>query len=296
MHFLLYSIAQHKCSLFNINFDLQKRNINDLVLLLTPYINQLRKSCINCKLYDGYITIAEIAHLLVLNKRNQFTTAVDISVYSKHQQFRLFDCVKRGQMNPLTQCSNFPFDNHVQHSCWEILEKSLITHTQQSNLPIVYIKDNQFKSKNMSIINLLEIAHNTLLNLKHINEHFSNFSALNSKSISNEASCNLNTELKTTHSSTNCNNDIQLYREFVENLIKQDRNHQGYIRSCVRGTYNADMLFFNIGGQYRYCEKKGAHHERNTTAILINTKTDTYTIRCKDPNCDNTCLIWKKIE
>ena len=80
--------------LLNIN---EKKTINGLILLLTPYINELRKSCIDCKLYSGYITVAEIAHLLVLNKQNKFSTAVDTNVYSRYQQFRLFDCVKRDQ-------------------------------------------------------------------------------------------------------------------------------------------------------------------------------------------------------
>ncbi|CAF1292374.1 unnamed protein product [Rotaria sordida] len=253
INFLLYSIAQHKCSSFSVNFDLQKNTTIDLLLLLTPYINILRKCCTNCKLYGGYVTVSEIAHLLVLNKQNEFTTAVDVNVYSQHQQFRLFDCVKRGKMNPLVRSSNFQFHDYVESSYYEILQKSLITYIHQLNLPIISIKNNQFQWTTMNEINLLETTHKSLLNLNHINRYFNIFYGLNTKSISDQRPCNLTIE-STTYSNINHDTQVELFRPFVENLIKQDRSHQGYIRSCVRGTYNADMLFFNIGGQYRYCD------------------------------------------
>ena len=36
----------------------------------------------------------------------------------------------------------------------------------------------------------------------------------------------------------------------LEALLKHDKVYEGYIRSCVCGTYNEDLLFFNIGGNY----------------------------------------------
>ena len=90
--------------------------------------------------------------------------------------------------------------------------------------------------------------------------------------------------------------DIQIFTNFVENIITSDPSHQGYIHSCLRGTYNKDLLFFNIAGNYRYCPKRNGHHQRNTVAIMINTKSRTYSIRCKDVDCNNTFLSWKKME
>jgi hypothetical protein len=90
--------------------------------------------------------------------------------------------------------------------------------------------------------------------------------------------------------------ETQQFTAFVNTLIKSDKAHQGYIRSCVRGNRNTNVLFFNIGGEYRFCTHKGTHHQHNQTAILVDIKNSTYTIRCKDPNCDNTLLLWNKIE
>ena len=81
---------------------------------------------------------------------------------------------------------------------------------------------------------------------------------------------------------------LKQFTGFVESLIKQDKAYGGYIRSCICGSYNEDMLFYNIGENYRYCNQKHAHHKRNTTAILIDTERLTYAICCKDVNCDNT--------
>lgn len=296
MHFLLFSIAQHTCPSFNIDFNSQQQSIKYLLILLTPYINTLRKCCVNCQLYDSYVTVSEIAHLLVLNKQNQLTTAIDVHVFSKYQQFRLFDCVKRGQMNPLIPSSHFKFYLHVENSYNEILQRSLITYIQQLNLPIISIKNNQFQWTMIDENNSLKIINNNVLSLNYINRHFSSFCILDTKSVSHQQTSNSNIESRITYNKINHDDQVELFRPFVENLIKQDKNHQGFVRSYVRGTYNKDMLFFNIGGQYRYCEKKGTHHKRNTSAILINTKTHTYSIRCKDVDCDNRSLIWKKIQ
>ncbi|CAF4813459.1 unnamed protein product [Rotaria magnacalcarata] len=70
-------------------------------------------------------------------------------------------------------------------------------------------------------------------------------------------------------------NQIHKFIPFVEKLINLDPLHQGYISSCIRGNHNTDIFFFNIGGEYRYCIRKGTHHARNTTAILIDIKNET---------------------
>ena len=94
IHFFLYSVAQHKCSSFDINFNSQRYTINELINMLTRHINILRTYCVNCTSHNSCISVAEIAHLLVLHKDHQFSTAIDMNVYSRNQQFRLFNCVK----------------------------------------------------------------------------------------------------------------------------------------------------------------------------------------------------------
>ena len=59
---------------------------------LTPYVNILRLHCTACHILSNSITTAEIAYLLVLNTQNEFTVAIDLNVYYKNQQFRLFNC------------------------------------------------------------------------------------------------------------------------------------------------------------------------------------------------------------
>ncbi len=88
--------------------------------------------------------------------------------------------------------------------------------------------------------------------------------------------------------------DIDIFTIFVENIIKSDSSHQDYIHSCLRGSYNNNLLFFKTGRNYRYCPKRNGQHQHNTTAIMINTKNCTYTIRCKDVDCNNNILAWKK--
>lgn len=80
---------------------------------------------------------------------------------------------------------------------------------------------------------------------------------------------------------------MQVFLNFVGNIITSEPSHQGYIHSCVHGIYNKDLLFFDIAGNYRYCPKKKGHHKRNTVAIMINTKNYTYCIRCKDIESGN---------
>ncbi|CAF4807066.1 unnamed protein product [Rotaria sp. Silwood1] len=40
--------------------------------------------------------------------------------------------------------------------------------------------------------------------------------------------------------------DIQIFLNFVENVITSEPSHRGYVHSCVRGTLNKNLLFFNI--------------------------------------------------
>ena len=90
--------------------------------------------------------------------------------------------------------------------------------------------------------------------------------------------------------------NTQIFTSFIKNIITSDPSHQDYIHSYAGGTYNKNLLFFNIAGNYRYCPKKNGHHQRNTITIMINTKNYTYCIRCKDKECNNTILSWKKIK
>ncbi|CAF3863308.1 unnamed protein product, partial [Rotaria sp. Silwood1] len=86
-------------------------------------------------------SVSELAYLLVMNKQNQHNLAIDLNVYSKNQQFRLYDCVKRGQINFLRQSTYFQFNEPFETSYHTILKKSIITYNiEHSNLQAVYLE------------------------------------------------------------------------------------------------------------------------------------------------------------
>jgi len=173
IHFLLLTVIQHKCPFFNINFNLKKYTIPDLITFLSPYITVLRIQCNKCYSYTSHINVAEIAHLLVLNKQNQWNLAIDLNVYSRNQPFRLFDCTKRCQNNFLLHSTYFQFNNHSDISYFEISEKSIITYNSKfSSLSILYLDNNQFKLKLNDSNNSLSISESTLIILNNISETF----------------------------------------------------------------------------------------------------------------------------
>jgi hypothetical protein len=285
--------------MFNINLPVEQFSILQMIQVLVPYLDKLRKYCTSCQSSIPYISIADIAHLVVRNKTNEWTTAIDINVYCNNQQFRLFNSVKYGKNNPLIPSITFPYDSGLEFSSSDLLKNSLITFIDDNQIPKIYFENKRFIIQSTGTCNpksIDEILEN-FPNIKLINDYIekSSFLILNK---------NINTSQNLPHlfhASTIDKIDlslpnIQLFIPFVENIITSDPSYHGYIHSCVRGTSNKHLLFFNIGGNYRYCPKRNGHHQRNTVAIMINTKNHTYSIRCKDVDCDNTILSWKKIE
>jgi hypothetical protein len=86
------------------------------------------------------------------------------------------------------------------------------------------------------------------------------------------------------------NSIFDSYIPFINGMITKDKNHVGRIQSCVQGNRNTNKLFFNITGNYHFCPKIGTHHKRNSTAIIIDMSNNTFAIRCKDTQCNNTSL------
>jgi hypothetical protein len=94
IHCLLLSTIKHKCPAFNITISISQPTISDLIQSLAPYVITLRKNCSSCFLSIPNVSVADIAHILIVNKTNKSTIAIDMNVYSKNQQFRLFNSVK----------------------------------------------------------------------------------------------------------------------------------------------------------------------------------------------------------
>ncbi|CAF4753492.1 unnamed protein product [Rotaria sp. Silwood1] len=297
IHFLLLSIIQHKCTMFNINSPPEPWTISNLIQILAPYVSVLRKHCTSCTISIPYVSIADISYLLVRSAADKWTTAIDINVYSKNQQFRLFNSVKYGKNNPLIPSITFPFASSLQYSSSDILEKSLITLIEDHQIPKIYFKNKNFIIHFSPYSSSTTTIPQNLLNIKLINDHIEHSCFLNLDTNTNtnqnsSSSLHLNKSNKLDLSIP----DIRIFITFVQNIIISDPSHQGYIRSCIRRTYNNNLLFFNIAGYYKYCSKKKDHHQHNNVAIIINIKNYTYSIQCKDPECNNTILSWKKIK
>jgi len=216
-------------------------------------------------------------------------------VYSKNQQFRLFNCIKYGKTNPFITSYTFPFDKHVQYTFFDLLQMSLISLNEDEQISKIYFKEKKFvfnssiNSCSNSIITAyqnLNLINQFLENLSFTNTHIKTNTEQNASQLCHHHNFN-NKHLS--------EQQIQKFTPFVESIIKSYPSHQGYIRSCLRGNYNKNLLFYNIGGNYRYCPKKNDHHQNNTVAIMINTLNSTYCIHCKDIECDNSITIWKKI-
>ncbi|CAF2042231.1 unnamed protein product [Rotaria magnacalcarata] len=276
IHYCLWLTAKHKCSFFDINLILKKYSIIELISLLTPYVTTLCTHCTECQLFSNSITIAELAYLLVLNKQDQFRLAIDLNVYSNNQQFRLFDSVKRGMNNALLQSKSFPFNNKLKTSYFEILEKSIVSNVKEIYVPIISLENNQFIIKQVNSINSSVIIDTSHMKLNDINIHADAYLTpdTNSQYIINSKISKMK-QIPTRNVFDQIDNQIHKFIPFVEKLINLDPLHQGYISSCIRGNHNTNIFFFNIGGEYRYCIRKGTHHARNTTAILIDIKNET---------------------
>ncbi|CAF4089392.1 unnamed protein product [Rotaria magnacalcarata] len=294
IHYLLLSTARHKCKMFNITLSSDQCNISKLIEILTPHIPTLRNHCINCQLPIPVISIADIAYLLVRNKSNKWTLAIDLNVYSKNQQFRLYNSVKHSKNNPHILSATSPFDQQPHLPFSNVLQKSLVSFIEDNKIPRIY-----FENKKI-MLNLSTSSGSNLIST--ISQNFINITLIN-ECIDNLCFTDTNNNIFTHSSYNQKQNNIDpsepgmsIFISFVEKLITSDPRHQGYIYSSVRGNYNKNILFFNIGGNYRFCSYKNDHHRNNTVAIMINTKAFTYTIRCKDADCDNSILIWNKMQ
>ena len=288
IHYLLLAVAEHSCLCFKPMEIASNITLPSLINLLTPFAQDIRVRCSNCLVWCGFISAADIAHLLVNDNRNLPTVSIDLHVYSKNQQIRLYDCVKFESNNPLIRCEQYRFHSTELLSNGGIARKSIITNLSELQLPILKLvgdrggftcskeqyptEDNGSKQSP----DLFEYPGSIF-----IPRYLSN----------QRRSIQIKREKPMMHLAF----DSTKYSAFINRLINIDAVHSGFIHSIVNGNIRSSKIFYNISGDYRYCPKKGAHHRRNSVAFVIDIVNDTYAIRCKDPNCDNTVLMWEKI-
>ncbi|CAF1247401.1 unnamed protein product [Rotaria sordida] len=154
----------------------------------------------------------------------------------------------------------------MESSAYNILQKTLISFNENDLISKICFNNNEFQ---LDPIIDFHCTSNTIklekiVNIPVINEYLENLSPtdtyLNGITGQNTSGSFYNYKV----------NFVKLFEKnkqeftaFVETMIKNDPAHQGYIHSCRYGDYYKNLLFYNIGGNYRYCPKKNAHHKRN---------------------------------
>lgn len=269
-------MANHSCTAYaGLNID-NNISLSDLINLVSIRIDTIKTNCSQCFLLNEHLSASDVAQLFVMKNNMNWTLCIDLHVYRQNQQFRLFDCVKYQSNNPLIVSQQYPFDRTYSHSKFEILSKSIVTHfITNQNLCI---------PKEEIIFRRLEIF----------------VAALSDNRIklskSNQNSNRTIFEMSGKRLKHESDEMISYYSRFVKIIIERDSEYQGTIHSIIRGTTNRNLFFFNITGRYKYCPKIKKHHRHNSAAIIIDSLNDTFAIRCKDPDCDNTKLEWTKID
>ncbi|CAF5022767.1 unnamed protein product, partial [Rotaria sp. Silwood1] len=290
-------VAKHTCLSDDISIDPNRDSIRDLISLLSPHINHLRVNCSQCFILNNEISIADVAYLIVCNKKKEWSLCVDLNVYSKNQQFRLYDSSKSGLNNPLTTTLDYPFEQSKSYSYFDILHKSLITNINNINVPLLKLKNNHLFTTQPLPLNH-ELNCNDMKSLcNSLQEDCSRiFQYRGSNLISfYKKEKKILSKHQTQQTPRLFDIVFDNYIPFINSIITQDEKYIGRIQSYAQGSRNTNKLFFNIAGEYRFCPKKGTHHKRNSTAIIVDISNDTYAIRCKDPECDNTFLTWHHI-
>ncbi|CAF0958532.1 unnamed protein product [Rotaria sordida] len=215
----------------------------------------------------------------------------DLHVYTKNQQFRLYKATKFGQDNPLLTTSDFPFNG--QNEQHDMFMNNIINYDSNLNHALI--------SYTINNTNLLIFSYNESkwsLTDRHKN-HIMNLTTTNyftSLTISNTSACVANRVKRTTTiNTTEVSNKQDHFKNFISKLIAKTYHTNGYVLSCQQGTKNHSLLFYNIGGEFRFCERLQRHHKSNHTCIVIGTVTYKYQIKCKDPDCRNFKPPWKDI-
>jgi len=294
---LLIGVARHTCSSFNLPIDLKSTSIRNIITSLSPHVNTIRTNCSNCFLLNGMVSAADVAHLIVYNKNNESILSIDLNVYNKNQQFRLYDSNKQGQNNPLITTSDYPFDQTKSHCYFDILRKSLVTNITDKDLPLITLENEQLFIKQNSSKLICKVVNIDTSFETHDQQKSKTIKLTGSKSTFCNNQKNENSSITQIPRSDLFNNTIfHRYIPFINEMITQDSNNRGRIHSCVQGNRNTNKLFFNITGDYRFCPKIKRHHKRNSIAIIIDVSNNTFAIRCKDVQCDNTLLVWHRID
>lgn len=137
LRYILIAMGSHSCEEHQpLSFE-DDVSLSDVLKQVSQYVQTIRKKCNHCYVVQKILSASDIAQLLVLDNRDNWTLSIDLNVYNSNQQFRLFDCVKFGCSNPLKLSVEFPFNQTRVHQKFEILRKSLITLFDRDEIFII---------------------------------------------------------------------------------------------------------------------------------------------------------------
>lgn len=63
--------------------------------------------CKECKINNSDLVVHDICNLLVFDDKGSVTLSIDLKVYNKEQDFRIYMCTKSGEIRPLKESSLF---------------------------------------------------------------------------------------------------------------------------------------------------------------------------------------------
>lgn len=197
-----------------------------------------------------------------------------------------------GKNNPLLPICDFPLNNQIHKNYSiiynnnnddHILNHALISYNEKNIDFLIFSCDEnkwflskQNKTQAINIFTNNQIKSVNLINKSSLIDHKLN------KTITRTNPIEINE--KKNH-----------FANFVLQLIKNKYNTNGHIQSCQPGTKKQSILFYNIGGSFRFCERLQRHHKSNQTCIIIDTLTNRYQIKCKDPDCRDFKPSWRDI-
>jgi hypothetical protein len=249
IHYMLLAVSQHSCPCFKPMNIAKNISLQSLISQLTPFVQDIRLRCSNCLVWCGFISAADISHLLVNDQRNFPSLSIDLHVYSRNQQIRLYDCVKFESNYPLKTCEQYRFISPMLLSYGDIARKSLITNVSERQLPIIKLASDR---RGLSCSKQPSPS-----NENESNQSVDLFEYPGSSLIASYLSDQRQSiQIKGEKIKMQVAFDSTKYSAFINRLINTDVAHLGFIHTIVNGKIRSSKIFYNISGDYRYCPKK----------------------------------------
>jgi hypothetical protein len=191
-------------------------------------------------------TVCDYSLLFPVTESGSRTALVDLGVYTKNRNFRIFGSTKLGKNAPLTlhPSCKYPFDGN---------EEKLFLDSLASVVPDEYSQPIPFTSIPGAMGP--EAPH-------HVHQDHDHGPSV---------------------SSTNAVSPYPELDAFVKQVLETRPGHRGFIRGWMLFE-SSSLLAYQIGGN-RYCERIGREHKSNHITIAVDLNRCVWYQRCLDPEC-----------